>query len=208
MHITYVHLHMHCVCGEGGTDARCTPLTSPHPPTSSYTQASMPEAVPLITRLHERTDGPASPNKKEKPSLAQFKQANEPFARKQASRRAARTHAHACTRTRPRTRTRTRKCTRARASPACERRLAWPSARMPFSSLHTGTARYQRRWRRQPRRTRRHGRHGRDGRERRLQAGGRGARGLHPHLEHPPVDERGRDARDGGDRRATAGVRP
>ena len=29
MHITYVHLHMHCVCGEGGTDAHCTPLTPP-----------------------------------------------------------------------------------------------------------------------------------------------------------------------------------
>lgn len=55
----------------------------------------MPEAVPLITRLHERTDGTAS-QKKEKPSLAQFKQAHEPFARKQARRRAA-AHAHACT---------------------------------------------------------------------------------------------------------------
>jgi len=49
--------------------------------------------VPVITRLRERTDGPASP-KKEKPSLAQFKQTHEPFARKQARRRAA-AHAHA-----------------------------------------------------------------------------------------------------------------
>ena len=68
----------------------------------------MPEAVPLITRLHERTDGPASPNKKEKPSLAQFKQAHEPFARKQASRRAARTHAHTHARARVHARARAR----------------------------------------------------------------------------------------------------
>ena len=71
--------------------------------------------MPVITRLRERTDGPASP-KKEKPSLAQFKQTHEPFARKQARRRAA-AHApalaHARTHTHARARTRNRSCARA-----------------------------------------------------------------------------------------------
>lgn len=54
-----------------------------NPAMLTYAKASLPEAVLIIQRLREKTDGEASP-KKEKPSLAQFKQTHEPFARKQA----------------------------------------------------------------------------------------------------------------------------
>jgi len=54
-----------------------------YPAMLAYAKASLPEAVGVIARLQEKTEGPASP-KKEKPSLAQFKQTHEPFARKQA----------------------------------------------------------------------------------------------------------------------------
>ena len=197
------------VCGEGGTDPH---LHAPYPPKHPLIPRRACPRRCLSSRGCMR--GPTVPARQIRKRSLPSRNSNRRTSRLHASRRVdeqpahMHTHAHTCTRTRPRTRTRTRTRTCARASPACERRLAWPSARMPFSSLHTGTARYQRRWRRQPRQPRRDGRHGRHRRERRLQAGGRGARGLHPHLEHPPVDERRRDARDGGDRRATAGVRP